>query len=1362
LVNPLPILAINLIPDTICSNAAVLPISGLPAGGFFTGNGIINSSGNYSINPAILGSGGFYHFNYSFTNQIGCTNIIYDSFFLAIPTPASISNLPSTICLNSMPIQLQATPSGGLFIGAGIIGNYFYPAIAGVGQNLITYTYTDSRNCTNTIADTVFVNSLPVLNITTPPPTICVNALPLSLTGVPSGGYFYGTGIQNNQFIPSQAGIGGPDTFHYVYTDLNGCTDTTDANITVLGIPNVNINLLPDSLCINANALPLTGSPVGGVFSGLGVIQSGTAYSFNPILTGPGGPFSVNYSIANAAGCSSVFTDSIYVWNLTPASITNLPNATCLNNLPIQLQATPAGGVFIGAGMIGNYFHPAVAGIGQHIVTYSFMDIHNCTNTIADTILVNSLPIISITTPPPTICVNALPLSLIGTPAGGYFYGTGIQNNQFIPTQAGIGGPDTFHYVYTDLNGCTDTTYGQVTVLGIPNVNINILPDSICVNATALTLTGNPIGGTFSGLGVIQSGGVYLFNPLLTGAGGPFKITYTIANIAGCGSSMVDSIYVWNLTPASINNLPSSICLNNLPIQLQASPTGGVFNGAGMIGNLFYPAVAGAGQHVITYAFTDSHNCTNLIADTIQVNSLPVMGLNVTPSTICVNALPLNLIGTPVGGYFYGTGIQNTQFIPSQAGVGGPDTFHYLFTDLNGCTDTTYGQVTVLGVPNVNINPLPDTICVNATLLTLTGNPIGGVFTGIGVIQSSGTYLFDPMLSGAGGPFVLTYTVTNVAGCSGIKTDSINVWNLTPASITNLPSKICLTNLPFQLLATPTGGLFNGPGIIGNYFYPAVAGAGQHVITYSYTDAHNCTNMVVDTVLVNSMPAISINTSVPPSICANASPIVLSATPTGGYFHGSGITNNNFNPNAAIIGIPDTIYYVYTNNNGCVDSAYLVTNVRPMAIAYASVAPLVGCAPLKITTLNTSINTTLYSWDFGDGTTSNLPNPSHIYPTPNYYQIVYIANNTYGCKDTLNFTVLVNPSPTASFVLPTAFSCKIPLTITTNNTSIFNNINEWHFNNGVDYSIQPLITIVDTGSIPVELIVTNNLGCKDTAINYFNSYPTPIANLSISPASGCVPLVSNLINNSSYANYFVWSLNGTPYSFDKDSILNLYATGTYSISLHAENYNHLCSDDTTLNSAIVVYPNPIADFSFIGTTSVATNSQVIFNNLSTGYIRSIWDFGDGSIDTSRNPIHLYADMGTYVVTLIVISNEGCADTISKEILVKFDHGLFVPDAFMPASNNINSVKYFLPKGIGIKEYHLYIYDTWGTKVFESTKLDALGRPNEEWDGTYKGVLLTQDVYVWKIFAIFKDNEIWVGNSINNSEPKTVGNVTLLR
>jgi len=113
-------------------------------------------------------------------------------------------------------------------------------------------------------------------------------------------------------------------------------------------------------------------------------------------------------------------------------------------------------------------------------------------------------------------------------------------------------------------------------------------------------------------------------------------------------------------------------------------------------------------------------------------------------------------------------------------------------------------------------------------------------------------------------------------------------------------------------------------------------------------------------------------------------------------------------------------------------------------------------------------------------------------------------------------------------------------------------------------------------------------------------------------------------------------------------------------------------------------------------------------------------------------------------------------------LVKFDHGLFVPDAFMPASNNINSVKYFLPKGIGIKEYHLYIYDTWGTKVFESTKLDALGRPNEEWDGTYKGVLLTQDVYVWKIFAIFKDNEIWVGNSINNSEPKTVGNVTLLR
>ena len=744
------------------------------------------------------------------------------------------------------------------------------------------------------------------------------------------------------------------------------------------------------------------------------------------------------------------------------------------------------------------------------------------------------------------------------------------------------------------------------------------------------------------------------------------------------------------------------------------------------------------------------------------MNSLPVLGINATPQNICVNSLPINLIGTPSGGYFYGLGIQNNQFVPSQVGVGGPDTFHYVFTDLNGCTDTTHDYITVLGIPNVNINPLPDTICINATSLTLSGNPVGGVFTGVGVMQSGSAYLFDPMLTGAGGPFVLTYTVTNIVGCGGIKTDSVNVWNLTPASINNLPSAICLNSAPIQLQATPIGGVFNGPGIVGNYFYPAVAGAGQHLISYSYTDAHNCTNIVVDTVLVNSMPSININTSMPSNICANATPIVLTATPTGGYFHGSGMTNNTFYPNAAIIGVPDTIFYVYTNNNGCVDSSLLITNVRPMAIASASLAPLVGCAPLKITTVNTSVNTTLYSWDFGDGTYSNLPNPSHIYLTPNYYQIVYVANNSFGCKDSLNFTVLVNTTPTASFSLPTAYSCKLPITIVTNNNSISNNINEWHFNNSVDYSIQPLITIVDTGRIPIELIVTNNLGCTDSVIHYFNSYPTPFANFNITPASGCVPLVTNLINNSENANYFQWSLNGSPYSVAKDSILYLSNTGTYAITLHSENYNHLCSDDTTLSSAISVYPNPIADFNFLGTSSAATNSQVIFNNLSTGYSRSIWDFGDGNFDTSRNPIHIYADLGNYVVTLIVISNEGCADTISKEIWIKFDRGLFVPDAFMPASNNINSVKYFLPKGIGIKEYHLYIYDTWGTKVFESTALDALGQPNEEWDGTFNGVLLPQDVYVWKIFAKFKDNEIWVGNSINNSEPKTVGNVTLIR
>ncbi|MCF8388161.1 MAG: gliding motility-associated C-terminal domain-containing protein, partial [Bacteroidales bacterium] len=88
-----------------------------------------------------------------------------------------------------------------------------------------------------------------------------------------------------------------------------------------------------------------------------------------------------------------------------------------------------------------------------------------------------------------------------------------------------------------------------------------------------------------------------------------------------------------------------------------------------------------------------------------------------------------------------------------------------------------------------------------------------------------------------------------------------------------------------------------------------------------------------------------------------------------------------------------------------------------------------------------------------------------------------------------------------------------------------------------------------------------------------------------------------------------------------------------------------------------------------------------------------------------------------------------------------------------------------PKGINLASYQVIIFDSWGTKLWESSELTPSGSPAEGWDGTYNGEALPMDVYVWKIKASFLDGSVWDGKSIGNNdkiEQEAMGTVTLIR
>jgi len=139
---------------------------------------------------------------------------------------------------------------------------------------------------------------------------------------------------------------------------------------------------------------------------------------------------------------------------------------------------------------------------------------------------------------------------------------------------------------------------------------------------------------------------------------------------------------------------------------------------------------------------------------------------------------------------------------------------------------------------------------------------------------------------------------------------------------------------------------------------------------------------------------------------------------------------------------------------------------------------------------------------------------------------------------------------------------------------------------------------------------------------------------------------------------------------------------------------------------------------------------IFFKDQSTGALLWNWNFGD-PVDPALNfshlvnPVHSFSDSGTFHVQLIV-ENNGCFDTTTKNVSIYLNALVFVPNAFTPNDDGKNDI--FLPQVTGVDEtdYSLIIFDRWGREIFSSTKT------TEGWDGKDKSVEAALGVYTYII------------------------------
>ena len=939
-INPLPVVSAGTY-GPVCIDAADITLAGTPAGGTFSGTGV---TGNL-FDP----SAGTQTITYSYTDLNGCSASATTSITVN-PLPVVSAGTYGPVCIDAADITLAGTPAGGTFSGTGVTGNLFDPS---VGTQTITYSYTDANGCSASATTSITVNPLPIVSAGTYGP-VCIDAADITLAGTPAGGTFSGTGVTGNLFDPSV----GTQTITYSYTDANGCSASATTSITVNPLPIVSAGTY-GPVCIDAADITLAGTPAGGTFSGTGV----TGNLFDPSV----GTQTITYSYTDLNGCSASATTSITV-NPLPIVSAGTYGPVCIDAADITLAGTPAGGTFSGTGVTGNLFDPSV---GTQTITYSYTDANGCSASATTSITVNPLPIVSAGTYGP-VCIDAADITLAGTPAGGTFSGTGVTGNLFDPSV----GTQTITYSYTDLNGCSASATTSITVNPLPIVSAGTY-GPVCIDAADITLSGTPAGGTFSGTGVTGN----LFDP----SAGTQTITYSYTDLNGCSASATTSITV-NPLPVVSAGTYGPVCIDAADITLSGTPAGGTFSGTGVTGNLFDPS---AGTQTITYSYTDLNGCSASATTSITVNPLPVVSAG-TYGPVCIDAADITLAGTPAGGTFSGTGVTGNLFDPSA----GTQTITYSYTDLNGCSASATTSITVNPLPVVSAGTYGP-VCIDAADITLSGTPAGGTFSGTGVTGN----LFDP----SAGTQTITYSYTDLNGCSASATTSITV-NPLPVVSAGTYGPVCIDAADITLSGTPAGGTFSGTGVTGNLFDPS---AGTQTITYSYSDLNGCSASATTSITVNPLPVVSAGTYGP--VCIDAADITLSGTPAGGTFSGTGVTGNLFDPSAGT----QTITYSYTDLNGCSASATTSITVNPLPVVSAGTYGPVCIDAADITLSGTPAGGTFS----GTGVTGNLFDPSAGTQT-----ITYSYTDLNGCSTSATTSITVNPLPTAS-VAGTATIC---------------------------------------------------------------------------------------------------------------------------------------------------------------------------------------------------------------------------------------------------------------------------------------------------------------------------------------------------
>lgn len=1030
--------------------------------------------------------------------------------------------------------------------------NYLTP-----GNYTVTLTTTSNIGCSDTLRKT---NLLNILNISTginAPDSICVNAVANLLnasTPLPaSAAWDFGDATTSTQINPVKV-YTTPGTYTIRLTNtFSYCTDTASKSIRVL--PRPVANFVADSLrkCqpnMRVTFQDLSANAVSWQWS---FGDGATSTQQNPVHVYTGyGNFDVQLIVTNSSGCTDTLRRNSYISIARPViSFPGLPQRGCIPfgfNFSANITTLDAVTSYLwnfGDGNTSTAANPSntYPNQGNYTVTLTITTSTGCTDSlkVPNAIVVGRKPIINFTAVPNPACAfQKVQFTNLTNESDQWqwLFGDGSSSTQQNPLhQYSDTGLFNVTLIATN-NGCPDTLRRNDFIRIKPPVS-RFYFQTNCNNRLQFNFRDSSIGATSwfwefgDGTTSTQQHPIHVFPGF-----GSYTVKLTVANDT-CTHSTTQTIAVVNVNPDFTANF-RAFCRIGQPsfTATVANPANvtnyywdfGNNNPAGGPSLSFFTAAYGtSGLYTVSLVTTDIYGCRDTVTkpDYIRVSG-PTVNFSATNVNGCkgltttFNDLSQDDGIQPIVSWFWDFGdgtVQNFSGGPFQHTYNNAGTYtvKLVVRDAGGCRDSLtinnliiatdpkaqFISADTLACPGSTVNFLDQSTAINYTSQWTFGD-------GNGSASQSPTHSYS-----ATGLYAVKLKITDQYNCSDSITKPNYIRVDRPVANYTLSDSIS-SCAPFEVVFTNTsqyynnflwnlgGGMSTAVSPTQYYFNP-----GTYQTWLAITSPGGCTDTAFRTIQVYD----TIGTRITYQPLNGCKPLLVDLQ----AFTNGPVSYTWDLGDGTIVNTPsDSLLHIYnffgdfvpkvilTDPSGCVipvtgpDTIRIIGVTAKFGLDKTLLCDSGRIQMLDSTTFNDSL--VLYTWNFGDGNTSNLQQPAHTYTAPGFYTVSLTVQTQNNCSDTFTLpnVLKIVQSPLIdidgdSVICVNEFMRHLGVFLrsdTSNNRTAWS----WRFPNNNNSTLQnPLQQqYTSAGNFVVQTIATNSSGCTDTATQNILINPLPV------------------------------------------------------------------------------------------------------------------------------------------------------------------------------------------------------------------------------------------------------------------------------